>query len=209
MFICLEGIDGAGKTTQAQQLVSNLKDRGYSAEFVHDPGTTPAGLAIRHILLGVDRLAISPATQLLLFSAARAELSEYIKRKLAEDTIIVCDRWFLSTLVYQATLNSQPVELISTIYDATAVSPDIYFVLDLAPEVAWARRPVARDRYEAANMEDKQRMRAAYLEHSAMLDEVFVIDASASQDFIEHRILEIVEPMLICHRRHHAKYVNS
>lgn len=99
MFVVFEGIDGAGKTTQARMLYERLKADGARVEQVADPGTTQIGTAIRQILLHNDA-PISSSAQVLLFSAARAELAAYIRERLADNFTVICDRWLLSTLVY-------------------------------------------------------------------------------------------------------------
>lgn len=166
MFLCFEGIDGAGKSTQARMLVQRLQKDGRAAELVADPGTTKIGTAIRQILLANDA-PISPSAQMLLFSAARAELAEYIKRRLAEGVIVICDRWLLSTLVYQGEINNIPERLIFDIFTATSgIIPDVCFLLDLSPHEARARIGTPSDRYERRCIEDWARMCAAYHRHA-------------------------------------------
>lgn len=183
MFVCFEGIDGAGKSTQANMLYEHLTEDGINVELVADPGTTRIGQAIREILLANDA-PISPAAQMLLFSAARAELAEYIKTKLA-DAVVICDRWLLSTLVYQGELNKISPDLIKTIFNGTTgLLPDLYFVLDLLPEEAKLRMGRPGDRYERCCLRDRRRLRAAYLEHAQDLnkDSVCVISANKSPE---------------------------
>lgn len=162
MFICFEGIDGAGKSTQARMLHQRLKQDGRDVELVADPGTTQIGTAIRQILLHNDAPITAPA-QMLLFSAARAELASYIRGAVAKGVAIICDRWLLSTLVYQGELNGIPERLILDIFNATTgVYPDICFLLDLSPEAARTRIGEPTDRYERACLADWQRMYDAY-----------------------------------------------
>lgn len=174
MFICFEGIDGAGKSTQARMLHQRLRhEAGKKTELVFDPGTTQIGTAIRQILLQNDA-PVSPAAQMLLFSAGRAELAAYIKSLLSDAVTVICDRWLLSTLVYQGEINNINTDLILDIFQATsAVQPDMCILLDLDPEEAMVR--IAQrsgrhngpsDRYERSCVEDRQRMRAAYLRHA-------------------------------------------
>ena len=195
MFICFEGIDGAGKSTQARMLYEHLTADGIDVELVADPGTTRIGQAIREILLANDA-PISPAAQMLLFSAARAELAEYIKTKLAGDTVILCDRWLLSTLVYQGELNKISPELILQIFHGTsALLPDLYFVLDISPEEARVRMGQPGDRYERRCLRDRQKMRDAYLEHAKSLDAstVHVIPAHLPPDVTHTQIYEVFQ----------------
>lgn len=170
MFICFEGVDGAGKSTQARMLYQRLKTAGRDVELVADPGTTKIGTAIRQILLHNDA-PITTVAQMLLFSAARAELAAYIQQRLADNVVIICDRWLLSTLVYQGEINGVSKQLILDIFKATSnVYPSVCFLLDLSPEVAQERicmrSGAPADRYERACREDRQRMCAAYHRHA-------------------------------------------
>lgn len=170
MFICFEGVDGAGKSTQARMLYRRLKTEGRAVELVADPGTTQIGTAIRQILLHNDA-PITPSAQMLLFSAARAELAAYIRQRLDAGAIVICDRWLISTLVYQGTINGVPENLIFDIFNATSGEyPDVCFLLDLSPDDMQARicgrSGAPADRYERAGKEDRQRMCAAYHKHA-------------------------------------------
>jgi len=198
MFICFEGIDGAGKSTQSRMLQQRLKKDGRDVELVADPGTTKIGTAIRQILLHNDA-PISSAAQMLLFSAARAELSEYIQEALAEKRTIICDRWLLSTLVYQATINKMPIDLIIDIFEKTSNTwPDVCVLLDIDPSVADKRKaaagkgkPPKQDRYERVSLAEKQKMRAAYLEHAGKrpcVKNIMVLDALQDPDDVHEKI---------------------
>ena len=101
IFVTIEGVDGAGKSTQATRLVNRLKGAGYDAVLFREPGCTPLSDRIRSILLHSD-FAIDPLPELLLFSAARAQLvEECIRPALAKDKVVVCDRFYDSTTAYQ------------------------------------------------------------------------------------------------------------
>lgn len=186
MFVCFEGIDGAGKTTQALNLVARLLAEGIPAERVFDPGTTRVGQAIREILLNNDE-PMSRMAQMLLFSAARAELAEHIARRVEEGVVVVCDRWLLSTLVYQGHGNQIDPQLIFSIYRGTAdIRPDLCFLLDLTAEEAERRVGLPRDRYERKSLADRQAMRDVYrhyAEHQApvIAKQIHVLDACASE----------------------------
>lgn len=181
MFICFEGIDGAGKSTQASMLYQRLKKEGVAVELVADPGTTKIGTAIRQILLDNDA-PITPAAQMLLFSAARAELAAHIRDLLASGAVVICDRWVLSTLVYQCELNGQPRDLVLDIYNATAqITADICFLMDIDPELAATRMGRPRDRYERSSLAEKQKLRQAYMHNAtttAAATETHLINAA-------------------------------
>jgi dTMP kinase len=171
LFVVFEGLDGSGKTTQAKLLVDRILADGGRAELVADPGTTALGLAVRQILLHSDEPFTSVA-EMLLFSAARVELAEYIRGRLADGVTIVCDRWLLSTLVYQGELNGVDELLILNTFANTAkLVPDLCVFLDLVPDAAMQRieqrSGQRRDRYERRSPEDWRRMYDAYIRHSA------------------------------------------
>lgn len=170
MFVCFEGIDGAGKSTQAQLLLRRLINAGISAELVADPGTTKIGQSIRELLLATD-VPISGVAQMLLFSAARAELSAHINEKIHAKTVIICDRWLFSTLVYQGVLNHISFDFIYSVFEQSGCQlPDLCFLLDLSPESAKQRMGTPQDRYERRSLASRQKMREAYLSLAAHTD---------------------------------------
>lgn len=217
MFICFEGIDGAGKSTQARMLYQRLRaEQQQPVDLVFDPGTTQIGTAIRQILLQNDA-PISPAAQMLLFSAARAELAAHVDSLLKAGGIVICDRWLLSTLVYQGEINKVDTDLIVNIFEATsAIRPDVCFLLDLDPEEAMLRmeqrsgKPT--DRYERRCIEDRQRMRAAYLRYAterSLSKTVHVVSAALDPLATHERVCDLVDVALL-HRTeskdgHHAR----
>lgn len=98
-FITIEGIDGSGKSTQAKRFVEYLKQLGYDAIYVREPGQTKAGEMIRNIILNED---IDGITELMLFTASRVEhIKKIIIPAVAEGKIVVCDRFLESTYAYQ------------------------------------------------------------------------------------------------------------
>jgi dTMP kinase len=198
VFICFEGIDGAGKTTQARMLFQALKDKGVRTELVADPGTTQIGTAIRQILLNNDG-PITPMAQMLLFSAARAELAAYMIKKM-KTHVIICDRWLLSTLVYQGVLNKIDPHLIVKIFDeTTGIDPDICFVLDIPPAEAKKRMGEPRDRYERRCITDQKKMRAAYrsLARDGLAKITHTIPATAAAQTTHQQIMDIVTAALV------------
>lgn len=197
MFICFEGIDGAGKTTQARMLFQALTELGVKAELVADPGTTQIGTAIRQILLNNDG-PITSVAQMLLFTAARAELADYMRKKL-RDHVVICDRWLLSTLVYQGVINKISIPLIVNLFDeTTGIEPDICFLLDLPPAAAKKRMGKPRDRYERRCMADRNKMRRSYLKFAGedYAAVTHVVDATANPQKTHEHVLELVTAMV-------------
>jgi len=195
MFICLEGIDGAGKSTQARMLTQRLRAADKDAALVADPGTTQIGTAIRQILLHNDA-PVSPAAQMLLFSAARAELAQHISKLLAGGSIVICDRWLLSTLVYQGEINNIQPELIEYIFRETSfLQPDICVLLDITPDAARKRMGTPGDRYERRCAEEKERMRLAYIRHAKErphAKSVHVVSADQTPEETHEQVYDVV-----------------
>ena len=144
IFVTIEGVDGAGKSTQARRLVERLNAEGRPAELFREPGGTRLSERIRSLLLDAPDLAIGPLPELLLFSAARAQLAEErIRPALAEGKAVVCDRFYDSTTAYQgvgrgvadlgwvASLNMRVTG---------GLRPDRTWLLALSPEEALRRR---------------------------------------------------------------------
>lgn len=211
MFICFEGIDGAGKSTQSRMLYQRLHKIDRQVELVADPGTTKIGTAIRQILLHNDA-PISPVAQMLLFSAARAELAAYIAELQANAVDVICDRWLLSTLVYQGTINKISLDLILQIFSATTdLEPDLCVLLDIDPDATTQRKqrlcpavggctaPVHKDRYERLCLREKKKMRAAYLEHATKrphAKHVLVVDGSRAPEEVHEEVFTALQAIL-------------
>ncbi len=143
IFVTIEGVDGAGKSTQARQLVNRLEDAGRDVEFFREPGGTRLSERIRTILLDSD-FAIDPLPELLLFSAARAQLvEECIRPALAAGKVVVCDRFYDSTTAYQGVGRgiADPDWISSLNARVTGgLRPDRTWLLSLPPEEALRRR---------------------------------------------------------------------
>ena len=102
MFITFEGPDGSGKSTQAALLAEELRARGYTVFLTREPGGTAIGDQIRAVLHDLKNAGIHPHTEILLYSASRAQLvNEEIRPRLAAGEIVICDRYADSTLAYQ------------------------------------------------------------------------------------------------------------
>ena len=135
MFISIEGLDGSGKTTQAQRLYDWLRLRGHDVLLTREPGGTPIGEQIRALLHDLDNTAMQPATELLLYNASRAQLvAEELRPQLESGGIALCDRYADSTLAYQGYGHGQDLELLRSVIDAATggLQPDVTIFLDIA-----------------------------------------------------------------------------
>jgi dTMP kinase len=167
MFITLEGPEGGGKTTQAQQLADWLRQRGHDVLQVREPGGTATGDAVRRILLDTPSAHLDARTELLLFCASRAQLvAERIQPHLARSGVVVCDRFADSTLAYQGYGRGIDLAFLRALLSfATAgITPDLTLLLDIDVEAGLQRR--AREewnRLDAETLEFHRHVRAGFL----------------------------------------------
>ena len=172
-FISFEGIEGAGKSTQAELLVKHLDKEGYPVKFVREPGGTPVGEKIRAILADPN-LDITPLAEVLLLSASRSQLVEqFIRPQLGEGSIVVCDRFFDSTAAYQGYGRGVHLTQIREVSDMCTwgVRPDLTILIDIDPQKGLGRvrtRSVANltrlDRLENMDLDFHEKVREGFLE---------------------------------------------
>jgi dTMP kinase len=204
IFLSLDGIDGCGKSTQCQLLADELTRRGFAVTACRDPGGTPLGDDLRHILLGHGRLLCVPA-EMFLFMASRAQLvHEVIQPALKRGDVVVSDRFLLANVVYQGHaggLGPERVWSIGTL-SARAFLPDLTLVLDLPTELARARRQGPADRVESRPTDYHERVRQGFLAEARGRPEVIkVIDAQGSVDEVQAQIRQEVEHVLAARPR--------
>jgi len=140
-FIVFEGGDGSGKSTQVRSLLRRLRRRGVKVLRTHEPGGTPLGQALRHLLKSGK--SMTPMSELMLFEAARAQLVEKVIRPfLDQGGVVIADRFTSSTMTYQGYGRGQDRELIERLNrEATGgLEPDLTVLLDLPVETALARK---------------------------------------------------------------------
>jgi dTMP kinase len=192
LFVTLEGIDGSGKTTQAELLARAL---GEDTVLVREPGGTAASERIRELLADPD-VALDPVAELLLFCAARAQLvAEVIRPAIDAGRDVVCDRFSDSTAAYQGVGRGVSVEVaVSVNVVATGrLTPDVTILLRIDPERA-AERGLGDDRFEREGVEFQRRVADAY-DRLARSDpgRIRVVDADGSVEEVHARVMEAVD----------------
>jgi len=195
-FIVLEGADGVGKSTQVTKLVERLVGIGKDVLQTHEPGGTPAGQEIRKRLLHAESL--DPEAELALMLEDRAHhVAEVIKPALAAGTIIICDRFTPSSLVYQGIARKLGVEHVETAAAEAeqGVVPDLVLVLDLQDELLDPRQSKDPDRLEREGKDFQQAVRDGY----RMLAGLYgwkVVDASGRPEEVFERVYHEVRLVL-------------
>ena len=195
MFVTLEGIDGAGKSTQARLLAEAL---GPETLLLREPGGTPVGERLREVLKDAS-LELTPRSELLLFAAARAELVErVIKPALEAGRDVVCDRFVDSTVAYQGNARGLDIDLVDAL-NAGVVDgcmPDRTVLLRVGVSEAVGRTvgrggPRTSDRFEREGPVFQERIAAAFDVIAAVeQDRVVTVDAEGSVEEVHARVLE-------------------
>ncbi len=169
LFITVEGMDGSGKSTQIINMQEYLSSLGCKVLLTREPGGTRISENIRSIILDAENTEMSDTTELLLYSASRAQLVEQVIRPSIEKNItIICDRYVDSFYAYQGFGRGFCLEMLEKItgYAINGIMPDITFFLDVAPEVALKRRIAATgsDRIESEVMDFHRKVYNGYRE---------------------------------------------
>jgi dTMP kinase len=210
MFISLEGIEGCGKTTQLKYLSCYFADKGQPFVVTREPGGTEIGKKIRSILLDPASKELVPLAELLLYLADRAQhIHALIRPRLVEGKVVVCDRYFDATVVYQGIARGLDTgficDLHRTIFDD--LKPDITLLLDLAPRIGLARawqeldsgnRCGTESRFEEETISFHEKVRAGYLELAGREPKRYrIIDAAQSIDEVQSDIRKVLEEYLV------------
>lgn len=202
LFISLEGIDGAGKSTQSRLLAAHLRGLGRDVIETREPGGAAGAEDIRKLLVEGDPDRWSPETEILLFSAARRDhLERTIAPALARGAVVICDRFADSTRVYQGAARGDLRALVDDIHARViGVEPDLTLILDMDPAVALARglaRQSGEDRFEDMGLPFQERLRAGFQALARdFADRCAMVDANQAPEAIAQDIARIVEARL-------------
>ncbi|MFY9988224.1 MAG: dTMP kinase [Chthoniobacterales bacterium] len=207
LFVSFEGGEACGKSTQVARLVRKLETKGYQVLLIREPGSTRAGEAIRSLLLdpgqGID---LTPAAELLLFGASRAQLvEEVIRPAFNAGKVVLADRFNDSTTVYQGIARGLGLKFILEMEEFICgdLRPALTLLLDLDLETMRNRvlrrvRPVSGpDRMEELPLEFHRKVREGYLQLAREFPQrIKVIDAARSPDEVEAAIWKEIDAIL-------------
>jgi dTMP kinase len=204
VLITLEGIEGSGKSTLIASLALELRAAGTDVLVTHEPGGTPLGDALRNIFLHAD-ITIEPIAEAFLVNAARAEhVAEKIAPALKAGSVVLCDRFFDSTVAYQGYGRGLDIEMLLRLSLAAtqSIAPDLTLLVDIPAETSRARLGARGqgdlDRVERAGEGFHERVRAGYLELAQRFPRIVVLDGLQSPETLAAEALDII------HRRRHT-----
>ena len=202
-FITFEGIDFSGKTTQAKNLANYLRKKGYEVVFIREPGGERISEKIRKILLSEKNKEMTPATELLLYMASRAQLTQrIILPSLKENKTVICDRYSDSSLAYQGYgrgLNKSMIKYLNQV-SSSGLTPDLTILLDVPVRVCLKRKAKekkGKDRLEREKLEFHQKIRDGYLKIAEKNKKrIKIINGTGNQEKTWHKVKSIVDSYL-------------
>jgi dTMP kinase len=206
LFVTFEGIEGCGKTTQAELLRLNLEKDGHRVVLTREPGGTKVGERIREILLDNKIQGMEPLTELFLYLASRAQhVQELIRPALEEGAIVICDRFADASLAYQGAGRGIGTSRVLTLNGGatSGLVPDYTVLLDLPVELGLNRMSARvmgkgqQDRIEREEMDFHVRVRDAYLSLAHIFTgRIEVFDARRGKEELAKEILGRVKEIL-------------
>ncbi|MDN3507798.1 MAG: dTMP kinase [Simkaniaceae bacterium] len=182
LFITLEGGEGAGKTTLIEGLASHFEKQGRKVLITREPGATPLGLKIRHLLLH-EKEAPAKRAELFLFLADRAEhVEKVITPALERGEVVISDRFFDSTIAYQGAARNFSLEKIQemSLFATNDLIPTRTFFLDIDPEIGLKRAGNVgeQDRLESENIKFHEAVRKGFQDLANQEDRICTLDAT-------------------------------
>ncbi len=203
-FITIEGMEGAGKSTNLNYVIDFFQQRGIDFITTREPGGTEISEKIRHLLLEHHAETLAPLAELLLIFAARAQhIEKVIRPALAADQWVICDRFTDATYAYQGEgreLGGEKVEILERFVQQD-LQPDLTIILDVPVELSAARvlsRGGERDRFELEGGDFFQRVRDAYHQRVELVPERYeLIDASQPLVKVQAELHNILEKLFI------------
>jgi dTMP kinase len=208
VFITFEGSEGCGKSTQVELLVRHLRALNYRVRTAREPGGTPIGEEIRYTLKhSKNNEAMTSEAELLLMNASRAQLvREVIRPALDSGEVVICDRFYDSTVAYQGYGRQLDLKLVQSAIDIAVgdTRPDLTILFAVAPEISELRRamrqstlPFMRDRIEEADQKFFERVEKGFAAIAAAEPNRFrTVDASGSIEQVSDKVWDLVRPVL-------------
>lgn len=203
VFLTVEGVDGAGKSTQTRRLAAHLRTRGREVVETREPGGAPGAEEIRRLVLTGEPGRWSPVTETLLFFAARRDnLEKTIRPALDKGAVVICDRYTDSTRAYQAAARPDAagaaLRLINLLHEeAIGIDPDVTLIFDMDPADALSRglaRGTDEARFERLGGEFQHHMRGVFRDIAAAEpDRCAMIDAAGGEDEVFARVLSALD----------------
>ncbi|MCJ7498357.1 MAG: dTMP kinase [candidate division Zixibacteria bacterium] len=203
ILITFEGIDYSGKTTQVKKLVGYLRRKDHKVILLREPGGEKVSESIRQVLLSSKNIGMNPLTELLLYIASRAQLvSKIILPALKQGKIVICDRFYDSTLAYQGYgrgLDKKMIEYLNKI-STLGIKPDLTILIDIPIEIFVKRmrkNNKKKDRIEKEKIDFYKKVRDGYLKIARREKKRFkVIDGSGEIDEVWKNVKEITDIFL-------------
>ncbi|MBK9159706.1 MAG: dTMP kinase [Micropruina sp.] len=177
IFVVFEGGDGVGKGTQAALLVQWLRESGREVVLTFEPGDTPVGRQLRHLVLDHSTGDLDPRAEALLYAADKAQhVYEVVRPALARGAVVVCDRYVDSLVAYQGAGRVLTVEDIGWLgwWSVAGLRPQLTIVLDMDPRGA-VGEIAEKDRVESAGEEFHRRARQGFLDFAAADPEHYLV----------------------------------
>lgn len=185
LFIVIEGIDGSGKSTQIENLQAYFQKKGLDVVVTREPGGTKIGEKIRGILLDPKNSEMDSLTEMLLYAASRAQhVAELIKESLDHGVHVICDRFVLSSYVYQGIAREIDLDIVKKVNGIAmrGLVPDITFFINIDDEEAFRRRRkrMSSDRIENEDKAFHLKVFKGYRELAEDMENVVWIDGMKS-----------------------------
>ncbi len=203
LFITMEGTDGAGKSTQIKMLKTYLEDEGFNVVLVREPGGTKISEKIRDIILDIENKEMDYMTEAFLYAASRAQLvNQVIMPELKKGSVVLCDRFVDSSIVYQGIARNLGIDLIKKINNIATggLIPDITFFLKLSQEKAMERK-IEQKKLDRLENEKTFFYKKIYEGYNLLIKEnserIKVIDATLSIEQIHINIKKHLKKLFI------------
>lgn len=198
-FVVFEGLDGCGKSTQARRAARALGRRGRQVLLCRDPGGTAIGERIRRLLLDRRYREMTAETELMLYMASRAQLlRQVVTPALASGTIVITDRFVLSSLIYQTVSGAVSESAARSVARVVLgnVTPDLQIIFDVPVHVAMARRRRPLDRMERKGRAFLERVRQGYLAAAHREPATVLLSGAPPAGQVHQRVMEELERVL-------------